>query len=327
MYIFLKNKGTTCFFNSAFQILIQNPFFVSTINNSQIPSGSDEEIQKYLTYINTNPMNPNVPTELHIGRHYGFICVLKKFTQAYQQPSTNIHDCVLANVDELSHYLFLVRHAIRTNTQHDVLECVDEILDVLSIPGTQRPSPLVIEKQELRQQTIESIRNAVNNHCGSLSSLWGVTERVDTCLTCKNVLRYEYNPFLWISKVKETRQAEATCEYCKQTTTRQIQTNILIPPESIIVQLSRHNDNGTKNHSNLPLSTTVNINGARFSLRVIVYHDGWSFNSGHYTCAIRTQDNRWMTNSDASACLMPGSFDISEHQTNKTYAALYLKNN
>lgn len=325
MYIFLKNHGTTCFFNTAFQLLIQNPFFIHTINNIQIPSGTDEEIQKYLTYIHMNPMNSNVSSELHIGRHYGFIRVLKKFTQVYQQPSNDVHDCVLANVDELSHYLFFVRHAIRTNTQHDVLECVDEILDVLSIPGTSRPVPMITEKQELRQQTIESIRNAVINHCGSLSSLWGVTERIDTCTTCNNVLRYEYNPFLWISKVKDTRQVEAMCSFCNKTTIRQMQTNILIPPESIIVQLSRHNDNGTKNHSNLPLSTTVNINGTRFSLRVIVYHEGWSFNGGHYTCTIRTRDNRWMTNNDASACLMPVSFDISEHQTNKTYAALYLK--
>lgn len=324
MYIFLKNEGTTCFFNTAFQLLIQNPFFVNTVCNYTIPSETEEE-QKYITYIQMNPLNPNVPSELHVGRHYGFIRVLKKFTQVYQQPSTSAHDCVLANVHELSKFLFFVRHAIRTNTQHDVLECVDEILDVLSIPGTQRPAPLVISKQELRQQSIEIIKQAVNTHCGSLSSLWGVTERVDTCTVCKNILRYEYNPFLWISKVRETRQAEATCEYCAQTTTRQIQTNILIPPESIIVQLSRHNDNGTKNHSNLPLSTTVNINNTRFSLRVIVFHDGWSFNSGHYTCTIRTQDNRWMTNSDASASLMPSSFDISNYQTNKTYTALYLR--
>lgn len=325
MYIFLKNEGTTCFFNTAFQLLIQNPFFVSAINDYSVPVNCNGEIQKYLTYVQMNPMNSNVPLEFHVGRHYGLICVLKKFTNMYQQSSTTTHDCVLANVHELSSYLFLLRHAIRTNTQHDVLECVDEILDVLSIPGTQRPIPLVISKQELRQETIESIRQVVNTHCGSLSSLWGVTERVDTCTTCKNILRYEYNPFLWISKVRETRQAEAICEYCNKSTTRQIQTNILIPPESIIVQLSRHNDNGTKNHSNLPLSTTVNINGTRFRLRVIVYHDGWSFNSGHYTCLIRTQNDRWMTNNDASACLMPMSFDVSEHQTNKTYAALYLK--
>lgn len=324
MHIFLKNCGTTCFFNVSFQLLIQNPYFVNAISNSQIPSETEEE-QKYITWVHTNPMNQNVPSELHIGRHIGFVRVLKKFTQVYEQPSNDVHDCCIANVHELSDYLFLVRHAIRTNTQHDVLECVDEILDVLSIPGTQRPIPMVIEKQELRQQTIESIQQSVNNHCGPLSKLWGVTERVDTCTTCQNVLRYEYNPFLWINKVRETRQADAMCSYCNKTTTRNIQTNILIPPESIIVQLSRHNDNGTKNHSNIPLSRTVNINGSRFSLRVIVYHEGWSFNGGHYTSSIRTESGRWMTNNDASACLMPGSFDISEHQINKTYAALYLK--
>ncbi len=327
MKIFLKNEGTTCFFNVAMQICLQNPYFIQAVSVEINSNDYDSEIYKYLQWFHQNYQSRiiiQVPQEYNLGRHMGFRKVLQKFCQVYQQNTNDPTDCCTADVKEISQFLMLVNHAIRTNTQHDVLECVDEILDVLSLPNTPRPIPLVSEQKN--EQIVQQLRQNIITHSGEyMSNLWGITEKIHTCTSCNKQLRYEINPFLWIHKVRETTRATSHCEHCNTTTTRVIQTNILIPPKSIIVQVARHNDNGTKNNSEMQLNNSVTISGISYELRVVVYHEGWSFQGGHYTCAIREQQ-RWITNSDASASLMNESFDITKHQTTKTYAALYLAN-
>jgi hypothetical protein len=241
----------------------------------------------------------------------------------------------VADIHELvRHFPFLASH-VRAGQQGDVLECVDAILDQLSFQGTARPVPITFLDSEGREAAHERLRASIRQHCGPLEILWGVQEQIGTCMTCRRVVRRELIPFTWISKVSETRIAhDVDCDLCKHRGPREHETRIFEPAKSMIVQVhSRHRDDGSKDNRSAPMNEFVEIMDVRsqqsvsYQLDVMVYHEGWTFNSGHYTCALRNAvvDSIWILNSDAHCSFADKSFKIGQHKPTCTYAMLYRR--
>lgn len=317
MSIFFKNEGSTCFFNVTLQLCLQNIYFRHSIENFTIDNSI---ILKYLHWFHHLPnklIKPNT-NELLQGRKHGLILVFQKFFNALHIENNN--SCFTANIHEIAEFLPLVYDAIQKNIQCDVLECMDEILDTLSIPGTIRPNS--IQFNDDSNQNLVLLNNSILQHCDSFHHLWGIQKKIHTCTKCNQNILYELIPFTWITKTSESDIIHgAFCKICNELTTRNVFSSIVQPPKSIIVRIERHNADGSKNHRDVSLSENVNIHNSLFQLRTIILHDGWSFNSGHYTCLIKHFANdRWIYNSDIFATFV----DSCKIHTNKTYAALYL---
>jgi len=284
--LFFTNLGSTCYFNVAFQLLLGNPEFRTSITNNSSPSG--------------------------------FVQVLQTIIEKYEQSSQSPRGCTIAKRDtmlDIAEFLPI----LRSHQQQDVIECVDLVLDTLADRSKPRPFPV------RNVDSIPRLKEVLQQHYNSLSCLWGIQKRIDTCNKCENVLYEEYSPFSCIQRTREIRTISgATCEFCQCVQDRKSEYSIFEVPNSVIVQIGRHHDDGTKNHRHIPLNENVQILGKTFRLRVVVYHEGYSFSSGHYSCAVfHTQRQQWLYNSDEFSQFFPADFSIRTHKTNCTYAALY----
>ncbi len=307
MPVFFANRGNTCFFNVAAQLLLNNKDFVDAILSSDFDhleesNGVLREFRRYANEVRTH-------TKPRMG--------------------------AVASIDELvRHFPFLASH-VRAGQQGDAIECVDAILDQLSFRGTPRPVPIQYTNAGSRDSAYARVRQSIRQHCGPLEILWGIQEQIGTCLRCNQIVQRELIPFTWISKVTEKRVAEGVdCDACKRRGSREYETRIFEPARSMIVQVhARHRDDGSKDNRPAPMNEFVEITDVRsqgsisYALEVMAYHEGWSFNSGHYTCAIRNPVSRdtWILNSDAHCSVADKSFKVGQHKPTSTYAMLYRR--
>ncbi len=285
--LFFTNLGSTCFFNCAFQLLLNNPDF-------------RKSVREYFT-------NHTFPRQ-------DLIFCLHTIIERYETSLESSKGCTIAKRDtllELAQFFPI----IRGNQQQDVLECLDQIMDTLSIQ----------HEVVVPNRNYEELRNLLQRQYGLFSNLWGVQKRIDVCNECEHEIREEYIPFLCIQRTRqENTFSGARCDHCQQVCDRTVRYTIHDTPQSFIVQVGRHNDDGTKNHKNVTLNEHVSVNSKMYSLRVVVYHEGYTFSSGHYSCAVYHPKRRqWLYNSDEFSQFFDESFEIRTYKPNCTYAGLY----
>lgn len=333
MPVFFTNAGSTCFANCGLQLLLSNPAFCQYIGYISASAASGViDIASYRTWaMKKKEAREDIfdcPPELKPARRLGLAVYLQRVIDISRQHSVTSQDAAVTTFVEASKYLPLLTKSIRTLEQQDLLEFIDEVLDVLSIPFTQRPSPSKMHEGEETSAALLRLRLLIENHCGGLSSLWGIVQEVSTCMSCSKVVRRELCPFLWIDRVRSARVASGVhCEHChSRDTQRRTTSEVIDTADSIIVQVARHNDDGTKSHQSSSFSPHVRVAGSTtYSLQTVVYHSGPSFQGGHYVCAIK-RGATWVLNSDQDARYPPSdTFEIQSHRVEETYAALYLR--
>ncbi len=291
MPVLFKNEGSTCFFNVAMQLLLSSPSFHVGVRT--VPGGQD------------------------------LVHGLRMIVDALER-SREPSEAFVMSPRAFAPFLPLVRNAVATHRQHDATECVDEILDKLSVPGSTRPQPMLVGA-EGPEAAMRAVLLSIAAHAGPFASMWVVTGEVQTCLNCDKVVRIEYTPVLWVSRVADRRTIPgALCESCGSRVGRKSETQIHHASESVLVRISRHNDDGSKNHRNVALHAGVTVAGRPYRMNCMVYHDGMTWQGGHYTCAMRHHvTGDWMLDSDTSCRFAPRDFDIQTHSMHKTYCALY----
>jgi hypothetical protein len=300
MPLFFQNEGTTCFFNAAMQLCLNNPHFRAAVLDPR--------------YLAQN--------------HSGFVQVLAQFVREVNQ-HTSPREAAIAKVRELlPHFPFLADY-VRTNQHGDVMECLDAIFDKLSLPGTTRPSVVTFTSADGREEALKTLRDQIRAHCGTLEVVWGVQEQVSTCMECNQVVLRELIPFTWVSRVMDKHEVSGVdCSLCHaRAGRREVVTRLFDIPRGLIVRVrARHRDDGTKDNRSAVLRERVEVaTGTFYDLQSMVYHEGWSFSSGHYITAVRIdKDHPWVLNSDASCQMAKDGFSIEAYRPQCTYAALYL---
>ena len=298
MPVFFHNEGTTCFFNAAMQLCLNNPHFRRAILSSE-----------YLSH-NSSPF-------------------VQVFLQFVREAETHVRprDAAVGKIKELLPYFPFLAEYVRTNQHGDVMECLDAIYDQLSIPGTRRPNVATFgDSDAARAAAFEEIRSQIRAHCGPLEVVWGVHEQISTCQECNRVVRRELIPFTWATRVQEQDFLEGVdCEKCGRRGRRELLTRLFHHPPGLVVRVSgRHRDDGSKDNRVAVMRERVQVAESKtYALQTMVYHEGWSFSSGHYVTAVRAGTN-WVLNSDSSCRFAPDAFSIESHRPQCTYAALYM---
>jgi ubiquitin C-terminal hydrolase len=300
MPLLFRNKGATCFFNVAAQLCLNNPEFRRAIRSSAYDS-------------------------------YG------PFVQIFRRYCDEVESCKhgqasIASVDGLLPHFEFLRAYVASHQQGDVLECVDAILDKFCNTAAPRPAPMNFTNPDERSAVAERVRAAIRAHCGPMEALWGIQEQVSECMSCRKIVLRELIPFSWIARVSEERVYDGVCcDLCHVRGRRTSVSRIYYAPPSLIVQVpARHRDDGSKDNRPAIMNECVELTDASgrrpYYMAVMVYHQGWSFQGGHYTCAFRTnRAENWILNSDASCSFAQPGFDIEKHQPQSTYAMLYLR--
>lgn len=299
MPIFFHNEGTTCFFNAAMQLCMNNPYFRRAL--------LDEAYQEQ--------------------NRSGFVQVMLQFVREVETHST-VRQAAVGKIKELLPYFpFLAEH-VRTHQHGDVMECLDQIYDHLSVPGTTRPGVVTFDSAEGRADALRRLREQIRAHCSTLEVVWGVQEQVSTCLECNKTVLRELIPFTWVTRVSDQYVIDdVDCSLCGVRGRREVVTRLYDIPRGLVVRVrARHRDDGTKDNRVAVMRERVEVSTGTFcSLQSMVYHEGWSFTSGHYVTAVRL-DRRspWVLNSDASCQMARDGFSIESYRPQCTYAALYL---
>ncbi len=299
MPVFFHNEGTTCFWNAAAQLCLNNPEFRRAVLSPEFAS-----------------------------RHSsGFVHV---FLQFVREAETHVrpNDAAVGKIKELlPHFPFLAEY-VRTHQHGDVMECLDAIYDQLSYPGTRRPNVVTFDSESGRTAALEDIRSQIRAHCGPLEVVWGVHEQISTCMECNRVVRRELIPFTWATRVQEQDFLDGVdCEKCGKRGRRELLTRLFQSPAGLVVRVSgRHRPDGSKDNRVAVMRERVQVaEGKNYRLQTMVYHEGWSFSSGHYVTAVRAVGgSNWVLNSDSSCRFAPDSFSIESHRPQCTYAALYM---
>jgi hypothetical protein len=332
MPLFFRNKGSTCFFNVACQILFQNQEFLNGISQ-KLESESQENVKthyhSYLEWRSSNPkINPReTPVELKKGRRYGLMIAfyrLKRCLDTQTQPN----DAHISNVDEFVQFIPCLAHSVQTFQHQDILECVNEIFDILD-ETPLLPRVFNHEQMQSIEENYDFYKSLLNGTC--LESCWGIRREHQKCMNCNEIVRTEYSPFLWIQHVNEkTIVKDVQCDHCNEKTEREIISKIVYTGSCILVSIQRHNNEGNKIHDPKKLNTKVRMgtdeNIKEYELTAVAYHEGWNFNGGHYTSMIFSENlSRWLHVNDASHQLQSHSFDICNFKTNCTYAGLYKR--
>lgn len=300
MPLLFRNKGATCFFNVAAQLCLNNPEFRRAIRSSE--------------YDSSGP----------------FVQIFRRYVD--EAESCKRGQASIVSVDTiLPHFAFL-REYVVSHQQGDVLECVDAILDKFCNPTAPRPTPMTFTNPDERATVADRVRAAIRAHCGPMEALWGLQEQVSECMSCRKIVLREIIPFSWIARVSEERVYDGVCcDACHTRGKRTSVTRIFYAPPSLIVQVpARHRDDGSKDNRSAVMNESVELTDASgrrpYYMGVMVYHQGWSFQGGHYTCAFRTsRDDPWILNSDVSCSFASVGFDIEKHQPQSTYAMLYIR--
>ncbi len=299
MPVFFHNEGTTCFFNGAMQLCLNNPHFRRAL------------------------LSP----EFSARHSSGFVNVMLQFVRECES-HTNPRDAAIGKIKELLPYFpFLAEH-VRTNQHGDVMECLDAIYDKLAFPGTRRPNVVTFADSDVaRAEAFRELREQIRAHCGPLEVVWGLHEQVSTCMECKRVVRRELIPFTWATRVQEQDFVDdVDCEKCGRRGRRELITRLFHCPPGLVVRVSgRHRPDGSKDNRVAVMRERVQVStdGKMYLLHAMVYHEGWSFSSGHYITAVRSGTN-WVLNSDSSCRFAPDGFSIESYRPQCTYAALYL---
>ncbi len=343
MHLFFKNKGATCFFNVACQLLLQNTNFLDGITRYIESLPKENVITQLKLYDNWRTSNPhtnpkNVPQEFIQGRRFGLLIAFYR-VQKVLSSQTNQNDAHIANVDEFASYIPCLYHSIRTNQHQDILECVNEIFEIL----TQQPIRSIVingvgdnhgdnqdnhdNDHDNDHEDIQQIKERLL-HDNILHECYGIRCETQKCSHCQEIVRKEYTPFLWISHVNDSYKAEdVQCDHCHEKADREILSRIVWSPSCILVNIARHNTFGEKIHDTKKMNTSVSILSKRYNLVSVAYHEGYTFQSGHYVAMNFTEKFQcWMYVNDASHRLQNNDFDITNFKTNCTYAGLYKIN-
>ena len=281
MPVLFRNEGATCFFNVAMQMLLSTAAFRDAVKT---------EFRK-----RESPM---------LGLLHHIVTKLEDL------PSANA--ALIASPRNFAGFIPCLRDLHR---MQDVFECIDEILEQLSVPGSPRPNNF---------DSIEAASAAIEAHMSSFSSIFCIVSETHTCMTCSKTTIH-FSPLLNVSKVSDTHTiSDAVCETCTTRQPRRVSYAIVRPGRAIFVRLSRHDARGQKRHDRICLNEGVTIVGARYSMCCMVYHDGLTFDGGHYTCAFKTlTSGAWVLNSDTTCRFAGSQFDVSHHDAHKTYGAVY----
>lgn len=295
MPIFFHNEGTTCFFNAAVQLCMNNPYFRRAL----------------LTDTHSTP----------------FKQVFLQFVREVETHTT-VRQAAVAKIKELlPHFPFLAEY-VRTHQHGDVMECLDAIYDQMSIPGTSRPGVVTFDSAEGRAIALERLQDQIRAHCGPFEVVWGVQEQVSTCLECGKTVLRELIPFTWVTRVSDQYVVEGVdCSLCGVRGRREVVVRLYAIPRGLVVRVrARHRDDGSKDNRAAVMRERVEVSPGTFcSLQSMVYHEGWSFSSGHYITAVRMdRTSPWVLNSDASCQMAKEPFSIESYRPQSTYAALYL---
>ena len=228
---------------------------------------------------------------------------------------TSPTSALVARVHTIAPVLPLLQESLQTNRMQDVFECLDQIMDTLTIEGSSRPGMFA---------TPEEAAAAVETHVGAFASMWSISCETRVCSHCAHTAR-AFIPCFTVSRISDTSTiADAFCEGCRGKHCRNVTWTLVRPGESVFVRINRHTDTGQKRHDRVCLHEGVTIGGRAFSMRAMVYHDGLTLDGGHYTCAFKsTISSAWILNSDTHVRFAGASFDISEHDAHKTYGAVY----
>jgi hypothetical protein len=328
MPVVFHNEGTTCFFNVAMQMLLGSPSFCTAI---QMTDEDDDNGNAYMEWVHESLASesvkpsvlPTCPPGLIMSRRSGMVRIIKSLLDLSETGGEN---AVIVKVDVFSKFVSLLFNAIRTNEQHDAFETIDEIMDILSVPGTLRPQPRVVLPDVSETDGIALVLDGIRIHGGHFACLWGVTREVHACDMCNRVVRKEYSPFAWTTKVRDQYRVFAHCEFCTSNAPRTVTCEIVHAPSTIIVRVNRHNVDGSKSHNKVGLHGVVHITGRSYEMRVLTYHNGMSFQGGHYTCVLRRNaTSSWIFNSDTACRFLPHDFDVRSHNTSQTYGAVYVQ--
>lgn len=302
MPVFFHNEGTTCFFNAAMQLCLNNPHFRRAMLSPD--------------YIARNPT--------------GFVGVMLQFVRECEG-HVRPNDAAVGKIRELLPYFPFLADYVRTHQHGDVMECLDAIYDKLAFPGTTRPNVVTFaDSDAARTEALRIVRDQIRAHCGPLEVVWGVQEQISTCLECNRVVRRELIPFTWVSRIHEQHFLEGVdCERCHVRGRREQLTRLFDCPPGLVVRVNaRHLPDGSKDNRHAVMRERVDVTSSKqYYLQTMVYHEGWSFASGHYVTAVRSNARSpWVLNSDSSCQFAPVSFSIESYKPQCTYASLYLEN-
>lgn len=300
MPVFFHNEGTTCFFNAAMQLCLNNPHFRRAMLSPEFTARNNS----------------------------GFVSVMLQFVRECES-HTNPRDAAIGKVKELLPYFPFLAEYVRTHQHGDVMECLDAIYDQLAFPGTRRPNVVTFaDSDAARTEACRELREQIRAHCGPLEVVWGVQEQISTCMECKRVVRRELIPFTWVTRIQEQHFMDGVdCDRCGVRGRRELLTRLFESPPGLVVRVNaRHLPDGSKDNRIAVMRERVDVTPTkRYCMQSMVYHEGWSFAGGHYVTAVRMSERSpWVLNSDSSCRFAAEGFSIESYKPQCTYAALYM---
>ncbi|KAI9041530.1 cysteine proteinase [Aspergillus affinis] len=193
--------------------------------------------------------------------------------------------------------------------QQDVREFIESIFNQMILDSDG------MEPFDLAE--LLKIKSSLSLKCKACSKVMTPSDQVWFCSPRDGPnLREEEAP-IEIGHLIKRRYSDSTenfgCEQCKTETGHARSEDVTEIPEILLICLNRMDDDKMKSFWNVSLSDQMvlpdSLRGCladkddiKYELYVIIFHDGDSIKSGHYTAAVRAPTGKWMLmNDDAEA--------------------------
>jgi len=229
----------------------------------------------------------------------------------------------------------------RQEDAHEFLLC---LLDHIH---EKKKYPVLVElrKSITQNKNTISCKNEWEKFCGNNYSIitklfYGQIKKNVICNCGKNSISRE--PFCGLTISSDFKNiedgindyiqndvVETKCEKCNEQSFKCINKYLEIVPEYLIVQISRFNNNMTKNLNKINYLKDINLSGlidtdinknTQYTLKSCIYHAG-QLNYGHYLCSVNKKNDWYVLNDDH---IIPNSVDDTFFKAN-SYILLYKK--